>query len=121
MQFNDILNTIFSSAPTISILVGTFLDNTLDAINSTTDRGLSWWSPFQNPKGDVRTEEFYSYPIRVHELLPSPLECINKRTTMDLSMRHVLVLLKNVFKMFKFIINGFPLKYHSPDNPAKFC
>ncbi|KAH0455041.1 hypothetical protein IEQ34_016965 [Dendrobium chrysotoxum] len=80
--FNDILNTIFSSAPTISILVGTFLDNTLDVINSTADRGLSWWIPFQNRKGDVRTEEFYSYPIRVRALLPS--SCLNVINSMIL-------------------------------------
>ncbi|OVA10506.1 Reticulon [Macleaya cordata] len=65
--FNDILNTIFSSPPTVAMLVGTLLDNTLDARATVDDRGLGWWVPFQNRNGDMRNEEFYSYPIRIHE------------------------------------------------------
>ncbi|KAB2030125.1 hypothetical protein ERO13_D05G202600v2 [Gossypium hirsutum] len=68
--FNDILNTIFSSPATVAIIVGTLLDNTLEA-NHVEDRGIPWWKPFQHSKGDVRTEEFYSYPLRINEYLPS--------------------------------------------------
>ncbi|KAK5831802.1 nucleobase-ascorbate transporter 3-like [Gossypium arboreum] len=68
--FNDILNTIFSSHATVAIIVGTLLDNTLEA-NHVEDRGIPWWKPFQHSKGDVRTEEFYSYPLRINEYLPS--------------------------------------------------
>ncbi|XP_065882152.1 nucleobase-ascorbate transporter 3 [Euphorbia lathyris] len=69
--FNDILNTIFSSPPTVAMIIGTLLDNTLEARQTVNDRGLGWWKPFQNRKGDVRTEEFYSPPIRINEWKPS--------------------------------------------------
>lgn len=69
-QFNDILNTIFSSPPTVAIIVGTVLDNTLDAKHSVNNRGLAWWIPFQNRNGDVRTTEFYSLPLRISEFMP---------------------------------------------------
>lgn len=69
--FNEILNSIFSSPPTVAMLVGTLLDNTLDWKNSGLDRGLPWWVPFQNRNGDVRNEEFYSYPLNIHEHIPT--------------------------------------------------
>ncbi|MED6218256.1 N-terminal acetyltransferase [Stylosanthes scabra] len=69
--FNDILNTIFSSAPTVAIIVGTILDNTLEAKHSANDRGMPWWVPFQNRKGDVRNDEFYSLPLRINEYMPT--------------------------------------------------
>ncbi|KAK1316249.1 Nucleobase-ascorbate transporter 3 [Acorus calamus] len=69
--FNDILNSIFSSSPTVAFLVGTILDNTLDAMNTAEDRGLPWWVPFQKRNGDVRNDEFYSFPIKVHEYIPT--------------------------------------------------
>ncbi|KAK1268862.1 Nucleobase-ascorbate transporter 3 [Acorus gramineus] len=69
--FNDILNSIFSSSPTVALLVGTILDNTLDAMNTAEDRGLPWWIPFQKRNGDVRNDEFYSFPIKVHEYIPT--------------------------------------------------
>ncbi|KAH1064936.1 hypothetical protein J1N35_029923 [Gossypium stocksii] len=68
--FNNILNTIFSSPATMAIIVGTVLDNTLEAKNLE-DRGVPWWKPFQHSKGDVRTEEFYSYPLRINEYIPT--------------------------------------------------
>ncbi|KAE9586182.1 hypothetical protein Lal_00010325 [Lupinus albus] len=69
--FNDILNTIFSSPPTVAIIVGTILDNTLEAKHTVTDRGLPWWVPFQVRKGDVRNEEFYRFPLRLTEYIPN--------------------------------------------------
>lgn len=68
--FNDILNTIFSSAPTVAIIVGTVIDNTFEP-QKRDERGIPWWVPFQNRKGDSRNEEFYSYPLRINELIPS--------------------------------------------------
>jgi nucleobase transporter 1/2 len=68
--FNDILNTIFGSAPTVAIIVGTILDNTLEA-KYVDDRGLPWWRPFMHRKGDVRNEEFYNLPLRLNEYIPS--------------------------------------------------
>ncbi|KAJ8645599.1 hypothetical protein MRB53_007347 [Persea americana] len=69
--FNEILNSMFSSPPTVALLIGTLLDNVLDTAHTSADRGLAWWVPFQNRKGDIRSEEFYSYPIRIRELIPS--------------------------------------------------
>ncbi|KAK9748341.1 hypothetical protein RND81_02G050800 [Saponaria officinalis] len=69
--FNDILNTIFSSPPMVAIIVGVVLDNTLEARDSTAERGLPWWIPFLNRKGEVRNEEFYSLPLRVNEFMPT--------------------------------------------------
>lgn len=73
MQFNDILNTVFSSAVTVAIIVATLLDSTLEVHNTAVDRdrGIPWWAPFQRRHGEVRNEEFYSYPIRFHEWIPS--------------------------------------------------
>ncbi|XVE69993.1 hypothetical protein DITRI_Ditri10aG0036100 [Diplodiscus trichospermus] len=68
--FNDILNTIFSSPATVAIIVGTVLDNTLEA-KHLNDRGVPWWKPFQLSKGDARTEEFYGYPLRLNEYMPT--------------------------------------------------
>ncbi|KAM1012603.1 hypothetical protein ACFX13_043420 [Malus domestica] len=69
--FDDIMNTIFSSSPTVAMIVGTLLDNTLDARHAANDRGLAWWRPFQSRKGDARNEEFYSLPVRIREYIPS--------------------------------------------------
>ncbi|TKY57769.1 Nucleobase-ascorbate transporter 3 [Spatholobus suberectus] len=69
--FNDILNTIFSSPPTVAIIVGTIIDNTLEAKKTAVDRGLPWWGPFQNRKGDVRNDEFYRLPLRINEYIPT--------------------------------------------------
>ncbi|XP_004499100.1 nucleobase-ascorbate transporter 3 [Cicer arietinum] len=69
--FNDILNTIFSSPPTVAIIVGTVLDNTLEAKQTAVDRGMQWWAPFQNKKGDVRNDEFYRFPLRLTEYIPT--------------------------------------------------
>ncbi|CAN6582721.1 unnamed protein product [Malus baccata var. baccata] len=69
--FDDIMNTIFSSSPTVAMIVGTLLDNTLDASHAANDRGLAWWRPFQSRKGDARNEEFYSLPVRIREYIPS--------------------------------------------------
>ncbi|CAL9179124.1 unnamed protein product [Musa hybrid cultivar] len=67
--FNDILNSIFSSAPTVAFIVGIVLDNTLEAQTSFSDRGFLWLNPLN--KNDARNEEFYSFPIRVHEWMPT--------------------------------------------------
>lgn len=71
--FNDIINTVFASGPTVALIVASLLDNTLDPRANEADRGLSWFTPFlRRRKGysDPRNEEFYSYPIRVHDLIP---------------------------------------------------
>ncbi|KAM7279764.1 hypothetical protein ACFE04_006898 [Oxalis oulophora] len=70
-RFNDILNSIFASAPTVAIIVGTILDNTLEARYAVEDRGLPWWKPFMHRKGDIRNDEFYSLPLRINEYIPT--------------------------------------------------
>ncbi|EOA26844.1 hypothetical protein CARUB_v10022938mg [Capsella rubella] len=69
--FNDILNTIFASAPFVAIIVATVLDNTLEAKHAFNERGMSWWKPFQHRDGDTRNEEFYSMPLRINEYMPT--------------------------------------------------
>ncbi|XP_031483831.1 nucleobase-ascorbate transporter 3 [Nymphaea colorata] len=69
--FDDILNSVFASSPTVALIVGTLLDNTLEAVSSVRDRGLSWWLPFQREKGDVRNEEFYRFPVNFHDFIPA--------------------------------------------------
>ncbi|KAH0890205.1 hypothetical protein HID58_052634 [Brassica napus] len=69
--FNDILNTIFASAPFVAITVATVLDNTLEARHAINERGIPWWKPFQHRNGDGRNEEFYSFPLRVGEYIPT--------------------------------------------------
>ncbi|PQQ21847.1 nucleobase-ascorbate transporter 2 [Prunus yedoensis var. nudiflora] len=58
--FNDFLNTIFSSSPTVALIVAVFLDNTLEYKDSARDRGMPWWVKFRAFKGDSRNEEFYT-------------------------------------------------------------
>ncbi|KAJ8437679.1 hypothetical protein Cgig2_028617 [Carnegiea gigantea] len=70
-SFNDILNTLFLSPPTVAMIVGTLLDTTLAARDSAGDRGVPWWIPFQNRKDDVRNDEFYSLPLRINEFMPT--------------------------------------------------
>ncbi|KAI5656172.1 hypothetical protein M9H77_24965 [Catharanthus roseus] len=69
--FNNILNTIFSSSASVAIIIGTLLDNTLEAKGTVNDRGIPWFVPFQRRKGDSRNEEFYSYPLRINEYIPT--------------------------------------------------
>ncbi|KAJ6707187.1 XANTHINE-URACIL / VITAMIN C PERMEASE FAMILY MEMBER [Salix viminalis] len=49
--FNDFLNTIFFSAPTVALIIAVFLDNTLDYKDSARDRGMPWWVKFRTFKG----------------------------------------------------------------------
>ncbi|XP_010245958.1 PREDICTED: nucleobase-ascorbate transporter 1-like [Nelumbo nucifera] len=68
--FNAFLNTIFSSAPTVALLVAVLLDNTVDVETSKKDRGMPWWEKFRNFKGDARNEEFYTLPFNLNRLFP---------------------------------------------------
>ncbi|MBA0774952.1 hypothetical protein Gotri_010119 [Gossypium trilobum] len=68
--FNDFLNTIFFSSPTVALLVAVFLDNTLDYKDSARDRGMPWWVKFRTFKGDSRNEEFYTLPFNLNRFFP---------------------------------------------------
>ncbi|GMH05520.1 hypothetical protein Nepgr_007360 [Nepenthes gracilis] len=68
--FNDFLNTVFSSSPTVALIVAVFLDNTLDFKDSARDRGMPWWAKFRTFKGDSRNEEFYTLPFNLNRFFP---------------------------------------------------
>ncbi|KAG6511212.1 hypothetical protein ZIOFF_029269 [Zingiber officinale] len=69
--FNDYINTIFSSPPTVALIVAVFLDNTLDFHGAAADRGMGWWDRFRKFKGDSRNEEFYTLPFNLHRFFPT--------------------------------------------------
>ncbi|KAM7255026.1 hypothetical protein ACFE04_020267 [Oxalis oulophora] len=68
--FNDFLNTVFTSSPTVALIVAVFLDNTLDYKESARDRGMPWWAKFRTFKGDSRNEEFYTLPFNLNRFFP---------------------------------------------------
>ncbi|KAL5732106.1 DUF1279 superfamily [Ranunculus cassubicifolius] len=68
--FNDFLNTIFFSSPTVALIVAVFLDNTLEYKDSARDRGMPWWDRFRTFKGDSRNEEFYTLPFNLNRFFP---------------------------------------------------
>ncbi|XP_010540522.1 PREDICTED: nucleobase-ascorbate transporter 2 isoform X2 [Tarenaya hassleriana] len=68
--FNDFLNTIFFSSPTVALITAVFLDNTLEYKHSARDRGLPWWAKFRTFKGDSRNEEFYTLPFNLNRFFP---------------------------------------------------
>ncbi|CAL5214171.1 unnamed protein product [Lathyrus oleraceus] len=68
--FNDFLNTIFYSSPTVALIIAVFLDNTLDYKDSAKDRGMPWWAKFRTFKADSRNEEFYSLPFNLNRFFP---------------------------------------------------
>ena len=70
LQFNDFLNTIFSSSPAVALIVAVLLDNTLDYKDSARDRGMPWWVKFRTFKGDSRNEEFYTLPFNLNRFFP---------------------------------------------------
>ncbi|KAF9610132.1 hypothetical protein IFM89_019997 [Coptis chinensis] len=68
--FNAFLNTIFSSPPTVGLIVAVVLDNTLEVEKSKKDRGMPWWAKFRTSRGDNRNEEFYSLPFNLNRWCP---------------------------------------------------
>ncbi|KAK1275920.1 Nucleobase-ascorbate transporter 2 [Acorus gramineus] len=68
--FNDFINTIFSSPPTVALIVAVVLDNTLDYKDTAKDRGMPWWVKFRTFKGDSRNEEFYTLPFNLNRFFP---------------------------------------------------
>ncbi|KAK2638640.1 hypothetical protein Ddye_026435 [Dipteronia dyeriana] len=68
--FNDFLNAIFFSSPTIALIVVVFLDNNVDYKDSSRGRGLPWWVKFRTFKEDNRNEEFYILPFNLNHFFP---------------------------------------------------
>ncbi|KAF3781835.1 hypothetical protein EJ110_NYTH35673 [Nymphaea thermarum] len=69
-NFNDIINTTFSSPATVALIVAVFLDNTLEYKDAARDRGIPWWLKFRTFKGDSRNEEFYTLPFNLNRFFP---------------------------------------------------
>ncbi|WVZ93285.1 hypothetical protein U9M48_039280 [Paspalum notatum var. saurae] len=68
--FNDLINTIFSSPPTVGFIISVVLDNTLEMKNRAKDRGMPWWARFRTFRGDSRNEEFYNLPFNLNRFFP---------------------------------------------------
>uniref|UniRef100_A0A0D9X778 Nucleobase-ascorbate transporter 2 n=1 Tax=Leersia perrieri TaxID=77586 RepID=A0A0D9X778_9ORYZ len=68
--FNDYINTIFSSPPTVGLIIAVVLDNTLEVRNAVRDRGMPWWARFRTFRGDSRNEEFYTLPFNLNRFFP---------------------------------------------------
>ncbi|KAF7811090.1 Nucleobase-ascorbate transporter 4 [Senna tora] len=71
--FNNIVQVIFSSSPTVAIIVAYFLDFTLARGHSSTrrDSGRHWWEKFRNFNQDTRSDEFYALPLNLNRFFPS--------------------------------------------------
>lgn len=78
-QFNNVMQTIFSSPATVAIMVAFFLDCTHsywhDSIRR--DNGSHWWEKFRSFNADTRTENFYSLPANLNRFFPSFLNSIS--------------------------------------------
>lgn len=70
LQFNDYINTSFSSPPAVALIVAVLLDNTLDVRDAARDRGMPWWARFRTFRGDSRNEEFYTLPFNLNRFFP---------------------------------------------------
>lgn len=73
LQFNNIMQVIFSSPATVAIIVAYLLDCTHSIGHSATrrDSGRHWWSKFRYFDQDTRSEEFYSLPYNLNRFFPS--------------------------------------------------
>lgn len=73
VQFNDMINVLFSSKAFVGGVVAFFLDNTLHRRDGTArkDRGHHFWDRFRSFKTDPRSEEFYSLPFNLNKFFPS--------------------------------------------------
>ncbi|XP_054785567.1 nucleobase-ascorbate transporter 4 isoform X1 [Prosopis cineraria] len=71
--FNNIVQVIFSSAPTVALIVAYFLDSTVAYRHGSThrDSGRHWWEKFRNFNQDNRSEEFYALPLNLNRFFPS--------------------------------------------------
>ncbi|KAF8013921.1 hypothetical protein BT93_I1703 [Corymbia citriodora subsp. variegata] len=73
ISFNNIMQVIFSSAPTVALMVAFLLDTTHSWRHSAvrTDSGRHWWAKFTVFTADIRSEEFYSLPYNLNRFFPS--------------------------------------------------
>jgi len=73
MQFNNIVQVIFSSPATVAIIVAYFLDATMSREHASThrDSGRHWWEKFRTFNQDIRSDEFYGLPMNLNRFFPS--------------------------------------------------
>lgn len=73
LQFNDIVDVIFSSEALVAALVAYFLDYTLNKNDKamTKERGYHYWDKFRTMGKDPRSEEFYALPFNLNSFFPS--------------------------------------------------
>lgn len=73
LQFNNIMQVIFSSPATVAAIVAFLLDTTIrrDYSSIRRDRGMHWWEKFRYYNQDTRSEEFYALPYNLNRFFPS--------------------------------------------------
>jgi len=73
LQFNVMVNVIFSSPATVAAILAYLLDVTHLYWEASVkkDRGWFWWEKFKNYKYDARSEEFYRLPYGLSRYFPS--------------------------------------------------
>jgi solute carrier family 23 (nucleobase transporter), member 2 len=73
MQFNNIVQVIFSSSATVANIVAYFLDATMSHKHASThhDSGRHWWEKFRTFRQDIRSDEFYGLPMNLNRFFPS--------------------------------------------------
>lgn len=73
MQFDQIMQVIFTSPTAVAGIIAYFLDITLARRHPLTrkDSGRHWWAKFKYYGRDPRSEEFYSLPYGLSKYFPS--------------------------------------------------
>ena len=73
LQFNVMVNVIFSSPATVAAILAYFLDCTHLYWEASVrkDRGWHWWEKFKSYRHDSRSEEFYALPYGLSKYFPS--------------------------------------------------
>ena len=73
LQFNNIVQAIFSSPATVAIIDAYILDLTVSRGERSTrrDGGRHWWEKFRTFNQDIRTEDFFSLPLNFNRFFPS--------------------------------------------------
>jgi solute carrier family 23 (nucleobase transporter), member 1 len=73
LQFNVMVNVIFSSPATVAAIIAYLLDCThlYWEVSVRKDSGWHWWEKFKSYRYDVRSEEFYCLPYGLSRYFPS--------------------------------------------------
>ena len=82
LQFNVMVNVIFSSPATVAAILAYLLDCTHLYWEASVkkDRGWFWWEKFKSYKYDARSEEFYRLPYGLSRYFPSLWDAERKMT-----------------------------------------